>query len=271
MATIVNPNTYGFYTVEQNADQIDYTNPTTRTLLQGEMVVAVDANDNAYIGVVAEVDGIAESATGKIALCEGNVIMTNQVAESQTFVAKVTNVYVAPQTNSAAASLYVASAATRFELKAFVTEVDNTAGWVKLRMPHQDGNLIAITYDDEQTGRDAFNALGEMQKMQIIEQHEGVEQVWLSLVYPIINENKTEALLVLDISESHGEHLNNFNSPLMVVVWMMQVFLIFSLFLLVFLAYRYYKIRKELIIDNLTSVYKKQYLYFKEKYENSLK
>lgn len=30
-------------------------------------------------------------------------------------------------------------------------------------------NLIAITYDDEQTGRDAFNSLGEMQKMQIIE------------------------------------------------------------------------------------------------------
>lgn len=29
--------------------------------------------------------------------------------------------------------------------------------------------LIAITYDDEQSGRDAFNALGEMQKMQIIE------------------------------------------------------------------------------------------------------
>ena len=29
--------------------------------------------------------------------------------------------------------------------------------------------LIAITYDDEQTGRDAFDALGEMQKMQIIE------------------------------------------------------------------------------------------------------
>mgnify|MGYP001828076352 FL=1 len=42
---------------------------------------------------------------------------------------------------------------------------------------------------------------------------------------------------------------------------MMQVFLILSLFLLIFLAYRYYKIRKELIIDNLTSVYKKQYLY----------
>ena len=105
-----------------------------------------------------------------------------------------------------------------------------------------------------------FDHVYKTQKMQIIEQHEGVEQVWLSLVYPIVSENKTEALLVLDLSESYGEHLNNFNSPLMAVVWMMQVFLLLSMFLLVFLAYRYYKIRKGLIVDDLTSVYKKQYL-----------
>jgi len=105
-----------------------------------------------------------------------------------------------------------------------------------------------------------YDRVYETQKMQIIEQHEGVEQVWLSLVYPIVSENKTEALLVLDLSESYGQHLNEFNSPLMTVVWMMQIFLLLSMFLLVFLAYRYYKIRKELIIDTLTSVYKKQYL-----------
>jgi diguanylate cyclase (GGDEF)-like protein len=107
-----------------------------------------------------------------------------------------------------------------------------------------------------------FDRVYMTQKMQIIEQHEheGVEQVWLSLVYPIVNEDKTEALLVLDLSESYAEHLNNFNSPLVTVVWMMQIFLVLSLFLLVFLAYRYYKIRKELIIDNLTAAYKKQYL-----------
>ena len=105
-----------------------------------------------------------------------------------------------------------------------------------------------------------FDTVYRTQKMQIIEQHEGVEQIWLSLVYPIVNENKTEALLVLDLSESYGEHLSNFNSPLMTVVWMMQAFLVLSLFFLVFLAYKYYKIRKDLFIDKLTSVYKKQYL-----------
>ena len=113
-----------------------------------------------------------------------------------------------------------------------------------------------------------FDNVYETQKMQIIEQHEGVEQVWLSLVYPIVIENNTEGLLVLDLSESYAEHLNDFNSPLMTVVWMMQVFLILSSFLLVFLAYRYFKMRKELIIDELTSVYKKQFLYeFFEKHQ----
>ncbi len=105
-----------------------------------------------------------------------------------------------------------------------------------------------------------FDRVYETRNMQIIEQHEGVEQVWLSLVYPIVSENKTDALLVLDLSESYGQHLNDFNSPMMAVVWMMQIFLLLSMFLLIFLAYRYYKIRKALITDDLTSVYKKPYL-----------
>lgn len=145
MATAVNPNEYGFYEVGKGEQQINHTNGTTRTLLEKEIVVSVDANDNAFIGVVAEPGGIAAAAVGKIDLYEGDVIMTNQVAASQTFVKEVTNVYVAPQTNSVPAALYVASAATRFALKAFIVDIDNTAGWVKLRMPTQDGNLIAIT------------------------------------------------------------------------------------------------------------------------------
>lgn len=106
-----------------------------------------------------------------------------------------------------------------------------------------------------------FNKVYETQKMQIVKQSEGVEQIWLSLVYPIVNKGKTEALLVLDLSESYAEYLNNFNSPLMSVVWMMQVFLGVSLLLLIYLGYKYHKVRKGLIIDTLTSVYKKKYLY----------
>ena len=106
-----------------------------------------------------------------------------------------------------------------------------------------------------------FNKVYETQKMQIVKQSEGVEQIWLSLVYPIVNKGTTEALLVLDLSESYAEHLSNFNSPLMSVVWMMQIFLGVSLLLLIYLGYRYHKVRKGLIIDTLTSVYKKKYLY----------
>ena len=105
-----------------------------------------------------------------------------------------------------------------------------------------------------------FDKVYTTQKMQIIEQQEGVEQIWLSLVYPIVHKNKTQALLVLDLSASYGQHLNDFNSPLMNVLWMMQIFLFMSVLLLFFLAYRYYKVRKNLMIDELTSVYKKQYL-----------
>jgi len=106
----------------------------------------------------------------------------------------------------------------------------------------------------------SFDTVYRTGKMQIVEQHEGVEEVWLSLVYPIVINGKTEALLVLDLSESYDELLSDFNTPLMNFVWMMQAFLLLSLLALLYLAYRYYKTRKALIQDSLTSVYTKQYL-----------
>ena len=105
-----------------------------------------------------------------------------------------------------------------------------------------------------------FNKVYKSQQMQIVNQSKDVEHIWLSLVYPIVKEGKTEALLVLDLSESYADKLNNFNSPLMNVIFMMQIFLVSSLLLLIFLAYRYYKLRRNLLIDKLTSVYTKVYL-----------
>lgn len=105
-----------------------------------------------------------------------------------------------------------------------------------------------------------FNKVYTSQKMQIIEQYEGVEEVWLSLVYPMVREDKTEALLVLDLSKSYGEHLSNFHSPLMTVVWMMQLLLISSILLLTYLLYRYARLRKSLLYDSLTSTYTKVFL-----------
>ena len=105
-----------------------------------------------------------------------------------------------------------------------------------------------------------FDQVYEGHKMQIVRQQEGVEQVWLSLVYPIVKNNHTQALLVLDLSESYGKYLNNFNSPLMSVVEMMQIFLFGSLFLLAFIVYRYNKFRKNILVDKLTTAHTKLYL-----------
>jgi len=105
-----------------------------------------------------------------------------------------------------------------------------------------------------------FNEVCKTHKMQIIKQQDGVEKVWLSLVYPIFKNNKTEALLVLDLSESYGKYLNDFNSPLMSVIEMMQIFLLGSLLLLLFIVYKYNKFRKSILIDKLTSAHTKLYL-----------
>lgn len=143
MATVVPTNAYGYRVVEKGQQHISITNGTTRTLLYGEMVVVVDGNSNAFIGIVAEPDGIAAAATGKVDLNQGNVIQTNQVADSQTFTVENSNVYVAPQTNGGAAAIYAASAAGRFTLKSLITRKASDDSWVELLMPPQSGDLTA--------------------------------------------------------------------------------------------------------------------------------
>jgi len=94
----------------------------------------------------------------------------------------------------------------------------------------------------------------------IVEQHGGVEEVWVSLVYPFKEKGKTAGLLVLDLSKEYANYLNHFNSPLVRVIKFMQIFLIFSLLFLLVLAYRYYKARTILIKDSHTGAYTKSYL-----------
>jgi len=105
-----------------------------------------------------------------------------------------------------------------------------------------------------------FNAVYTMQKPQIIEQKEGVEHVWLSLLYPIVNEGETQALLVMDLSKTYGEYLSTFNSPIMYIVTLIQLFLLGSFFFLIYFAYQYHKLRKSILFDSLTSLYTKVYL-----------
>lgn len=106
-----------------------------------------------------------------------------------------------------------------------------------------------------------FDEVYKNQKMQIVEQkEEGIEGLWLSIVYPIVNNGKTESLLILDLSEEYASYLKTFNSPLMTVVFYMQWFLLLSLVTMFYLVYRYYVTRKKLIQDDLTQAYTKKYL-----------
>jgi len=105
-----------------------------------------------------------------------------------------------------------------------------------------------------------FDKVYETGKMQIVEEKDEVKNLWVSLVYPIVVNHKTQGLLVLDFAKEYGEKLSHFNSPLMSVIQMMQVFLLFSVVLLIFLAYRYFKTNEALIKDKLTSTYTKYYL-----------
>ena len=105
-----------------------------------------------------------------------------------------------------------------------------------------------------------FNSVYSTQKSQIIKKSEGVEQIWLSLLYPIVEQGQTQALLVIDLSQSHAEHLSSFNSPVMQLVRWMQLFLVISFFFLLYLFYSFYKLRKSILIDPITSTYTKIYL-----------
>jgi diguanylate cyclase (GGDEF)-like protein len=105
-----------------------------------------------------------------------------------------------------------------------------------------------------------FDSVYTTQKPQIIEQKEGVEQVWLSLLHPIVNKDKTQALLVMDLSKTYGEYLSDFNSPIMYIVTLIQLFILSSFFFLVYFAYQYHKLRKSILSDPLTSMHTKVYL-----------
>lgn len=105
-----------------------------------------------------------------------------------------------------------------------------------------------------------FDHVYYTKKPRIIKQSEGVEEIWLSLLYPIVKEGETQALLVMDLSEKYGDYLNDFNSPIVYIVTLIQLFLLASFFFFAYLAYNFHRLRKSMLIDPLTSAYTKLYL-----------
>lgn len=105
-----------------------------------------------------------------------------------------------------------------------------------------------------------FDEVYSSQKVRIVKQKDEVKGIWLSLLYPVVIEGKTKALLVLDLSKWYGTYIENFNSPLSYVIRVMQIFLLLSFFFLIFLSYRYYHFRKKILKDPLTKAHTKLYM-----------
>lgn len=142
MATAVQENEYKFTVKTGRAGQITITNSTTRDWLYRELVVVADGNDLHFIGFVAEPGGIAAAASGQIDMFPEQEVTTSQYTAGA-FTEGDVNVYVTPQTNSAAALITVASASGDVPLAARIEEYDNTNGFIRLRMPVQNGTAAA--------------------------------------------------------------------------------------------------------------------------------
>jgi len=109
-----------------------------------------------------------------------------------------------------------------------------------------------------------FSRIYHQGKPEIIEQQGTVEEVWLSLLYPIVRNNHTEGLLVLDLSKTYAEHIKNFNSPIQTTILLFQIFTLLSILFLGYSFYHSYQLKKSILIDPLTHSYtrafRKEYL-----------
>jgi len=106
----------------------------------------------------------------------------------------------------------------------------------------------------------AYKEVYITQDPKIIKQKDEVENVWLSLLYPIVYDGKTEALLVIDLSKVYGEYLEDFNLPLTHTIIIMQVVLVLVVLAFIIAYIKYQNIRNKLIQDHISKAYTKQYL-----------
>ncbi len=146
-----------------------------------------------------------------------------------------------------------------------------TDNYRNLFVLHQDKNKIfRFILDSDLENPSQFNepfapeskefyTIYKSGKPKIIEQKEDVEDVWVSLLYPILYDNHVVALLVMDLTKTFGEHITNFNSPIQDTVMLLQAFIIMSLIFLAFNAYHAYQLKSSLLKDPSTSAYTKLY------------
>jgi len=198
-------------------------------------------------------------------------LKNEEIEKTERYAARITN-YIQSETNSTTLKSYLEVHPDKKEalnkmLHAFLTkEIQYIFLLYKDKKGHYRFLLDGSLHDPVEYNTiffpksKLFNQVYKTQKPQIIKQSEGVEEIWLSLLYPIVKDGETQALLVMDLSKTYGDYLNDFNSPIVYLVAIMQLFLLISFFFLAYLAYSFYRLRKSILVDPLTSAYTKLYL-----------
>jgi diguanylate cyclase (GGDEF)-like protein len=114
---------------------------------------------------------------------------------------------------------------------------------------------------------DIYDSVYDSKEVRIVKQQDELKGIWVSILYPIVIKGKTEALLILDLSEWYGKYLSDFNSPIMKVVHYVQIVLIIVMVILALISWRIRRMRQALYIDNISGAHTKMWMYefFKSK------
>ena len=95
--------------------------------------------------------------------------------------------------------------------------------------------------------------------VQIVHQKD-LDQLWVSVAYPILLDDKVIAILGADFTYDVYTNILNTLNPVESLYKYVSIFMSIMLFLAYILVYLYYKTRKKGFIDPLTQVYNRQYL-----------
>ena len=106
----------------------------------------------------------------------------------------------------------------------------------------------------------AFDEVYRTGKPKIVREKKSMEEIWLSLLYPIRSQGKTQMLMVIDLSKAYSKNISSFNAPLIHIAKMMQGFLLLSILFMGYLMFSYNRLQKQLYHDPLTGAYSKYFL-----------
>lgn len=87
-----------------------------------------------------------------------------------------------------------------------------------------------------------------------------LQDLWITVAYPIVKNNKVVVVLGADFTYSVYQQLMHILTPIENLFFYITIFIVVMFFLTYFLLYLYYNINKKTYIDPLTKIYNRQYL-----------